>query len=152
MRKLSLSFAACVAACLFVPVIAQASPLLWLSNGKPIPSTEVVPVKTSGALTLEITPPSGGPMRSIVCKVTDLEDIQNGPNGGIDEMLELTFIGCKVKGKPSLCPTTTTLEVKALLMPWRSMLITGPPIRDEFPAACSKSHAAARRSAPSRAS
>ncbi len=136
MRKLMFLLAMGVAALVCGPAAAQAAgPPLWLSDGVAIPAGVVEPVHTSGSLTFTLRAATGGPIGSIKCKVTDLENIQNGPNGGIDEMLEIGFTGCKVKGKPPACPAGTVPEVKALGTPWRSQLIPGPPIRDEFPGA-----------------
>lgn len=133
MRKLLLTVALGVAACVVAPAAAQAGgPVLWLSNGVPIPAGTVEPVATSGSLTFTLRAATGAPLGTIKCKVADLENIQNGPNGGIDEMIRFSLSGCKVKGKPSPCPPATTPEVNALGTPWRSALTPGPPIRDEF--------------------
>jgi hypothetical protein len=119
-----------VAAFATTPVLAQAAPPLWLSNGKPIPAGVVEPVATSGKLTITLRAPTGALISVIKCKVKDKENIQNGPNGGIDEMVAFTLTGCK--GKPSPCPAGTQLEVVAPNLPWRTALVAGEPIRDQI--------------------
>lgn len=133
MRKLLLTAALGAAACVAAPALAQAAgPVVWLSNGVPIPAGTFEPVTTSGSLTFTLRAPTGAPLGSIKCKVADLENVQNGPNGGTDEMIRFSLTGCKVKGKPPACPPGATPEVNALGLPWRSALTPGPPIRDEF--------------------
>jgi hypothetical protein len=112
-------------------VVAQAAgPVQWFSDGKLIPAGVVVPVATSGKLTITLRAPTGAPIGSITCKIKDKDKIQNGPNGGMDEMTMFTFSGCKAK--PSPCPARTKAEIVALSLPWQSHLTAGPPIRDEL--------------------
>jgi hypothetical protein len=112
------------------PAVAQAAPQ-WLSEGQPIPAGVVVAVATSGKLTMTLSKQPGRTFVSTVtCKVKDEETIQNGPNGGSDEITAMTFAGCK--SKPSPCPAGAKLEVLAYELPWRSALLAGPPITDGF--------------------
>lgn len=106
----------------------------WYSDGTLITPGTFVSVATSGTLTLTLRSPSSGLVIGVLtCKVKDDEKIANGPNGGIDEMLALTFTKCKAK--PSPCPTGAVAEVIPVSLPWRSELVAGPPIRDRFEAA-----------------
>jgi len=130
MKKLLGFLAMVTAACAMTSAAAQAAPPEWLSNGKPIPAGVVEPVATSGKLTITLRAATGGPISTINCKVVDEENIQNTPEGGLDEMKDIRFAGCKAK--PSPCPAGTVTEIRALGLPWRSQLIPGPPIRDEF--------------------
>jgi hypothetical protein len=130
-KRFGLGALAIVAFALTAVVAQAAGPVQWFSDGKLIPAGVVVPVATSGKLTITLRAPSGGgPTNSIKCKIKDKEKIQNGPNGGMDEMTMITFSGCKAK--PSPCPAGTKAEVLALSLPWRSHLTAGPPITDEF--------------------
>ena len=141
MKKFLGLLALIVAACGLMSAAAQAAGIEWLSDGAPIPAGKVEPVATKGTLTLTLRAPTGKPIGTIKCKVVDKENIQNGPNGGTDEMVALAFRGCKAR--PTPCPAGTVTEVRALGLPWRSALIPGPPVRDEFSGvtievACSK--------------
>jgi hypothetical protein len=129
-RRLLSTVALAVAAFAATPALAQAAPALWRSDGKVIPAGVVEPVATSGKLTITLRKPSGGILSVIKCKVKDRENIQNGPNGGIDEMVVFTLTGCK--GKPSPCPAGTHTEVIAHGLPWRTALTLTTPIRDEI--------------------
>ncbi len=116
------------------PALAQAAPAIWLSNGKPIPAYTTVPVVTSGKLTFTLRAPTGAPISTIKCRVTDLEEIFNIGEGraevGRDEMTEFGLVGCKAK--PPVCPRGTVTEIVARELPWTSTLLAGPPIRDEI--------------------
>ncbi len=121
---------AALAAVALCAMAAAAQATVWLSDGLPIPAGTVVPVATSGKITLEVRAATGAPVTAIKCKVKDQDNLQNGPRGGTDEMTQFTLSGCK--GKPSPCPAGTTTEVVALGLPWSTVLSPGPPVRDQI--------------------
>ena len=130
MKKLLGLLASIAAAGAVTAVPAQAALPEWLSNGKPIPAGVVEPVATSGTLTITLRAATGAPIASIKCKVKDEENIQNTPEGGTDEMTEFVFSGCRAK--PSPCPAGSVTELRALGLPWFSLLSAGPPVTDRF--------------------
>ncbi|HXB16110.1 MAG TPA: hypothetical protein VNV44_10265 [Solirubrobacteraceae bacterium] len=109
---------------LAAPAAAQAAPPVWLSEGKPLPAGVVEKVATKGKLTLTVRAATGAPITTIKCKVKDEEEIQNGPNGGTDEMTSFVLFGCKAK--PSPCPTGVAPVLTAKNLPWRTALEETP--------------------------
>ena len=101
----------------------------WFSDGKLIPVGKVEPVATKAKLTVTLRAPTGAPIGTIKCKVKNKETIQNGPNGGTDEITAIKFTGCK--GKPSPC-AAGAVAIVPLNLPWPSSLVAGPPIKDEI--------------------
>jgi hypothetical protein len=116
-----------VSALVALPAAAQAAPPHWF-QGK-VEVTSPTTVTTGGLLTFTT------PMATIRCTVTDAEEIWNpiGGGAGEDSMLSFALTGCKVKVGSSACPKKgSTPAVVALGLPWRSILVAGTPIRDEF--------------------
>ena len=125
-NKSSMAVALVVAVIMFVvaPAVAQAVPS-WYSNGKLIPTGEVVPVETSGVLTFKVE------KTTIKCGLKDLETIENDPNlTGLDLIQRFLLTGCA--SKVPLCPTGAQAEIVAEGLPWKSRLLAGPPIKDEI--------------------
>jgi len=125
-NKSSMAVALLVAVTMFVvaPAVAQAVPS-WYSNGKLIPTGEVVPVETSGVLTFKVE------KTTIKCSLKDFETIENDPNlTGLDLIQRFSLTGCA--SKVPLCPTGAQAEIIAEGLPWKSRLLAGPPIKDEI--------------------
>jgi hypothetical protein len=112
-----------VTAFMVIPAAAQAQQ--WYKKGKPITSTPVT-TTTSGNLILNALG------QEIKCKLNDAEEIWNPASGpGEDNVVAFTLSGCKAKKSSSACPKGA-VEVIANALPWRSVLLAGPPIRDEI--------------------
>lgn len=131
-RKFLLSFAPLLAVVAFavMPAIAQAQPH-WYSNGVLIaPGTKakpkVVAVKTKGTLTLHALG------NEITCKVKDKGSIWNPAGGGPGEDEITEFVNSECTSTVAICAAGEKLEVIALNLPWYSLLLAGPPIRDEI--------------------
>jgi len=117
-----------VSALVALPAAAQAAPPHWF-QGK-VEVTSPTTVTTGGSLTFTM------PMATIKCTVTDAEEIWNPVGGGAgeDQMLSFALTACKVKVGTSACPKKGSSPVVIPLgLPWRSILVAGTPIRDEFP-------------------
>ncbi len=121
-----------VIAFVVMPVAASAGATPhWFSDGKLI-TAEVVPVKTAGTLTFDLTQFGA----TVTCKVKDNETITNPASGGpgTDEMTTFALTGCKTPvGAVGTCKTKT--EVIALGLPWATHLALEPPapgVRDVF--------------------
>ena len=84
-----------------------------------------VPVKVTSTSSPTLTLAAAG--LTLTCTVKDKGTIENpaGGGAGTDEITE--FVNEKCKG----CPTEPT-EIIALGLPWHSVLLAGPPIRDEI--------------------
>ncbi len=109
---------------------ALAAQPYWTSNGKVIPEAQREPVQTSGSLAFTI--PNAGSMRTIKCKVTDLEEIENplGAGPGLDEMTAFSLSGC-TGGKIIPC-TTSAITATVGGLHWTTELVGPPPIRDRI--------------------
>jgi hypothetical protein len=115
-----------VAAFAVVPAVASAVPH-WF-KGKVELTSAPVTVTTAGNLTLIA---AGA---TIKCKVNDSEEIWNPSGGGAGEdlMNAFNFSKCKVTVGSAACPTKGFVEVLPNGLSWPSILLEGPPIRDEI--------------------
>lgn len=101
----------------------------WYSNGVLITEGTAEPVTTTGVLTFK----SRGGEASIKCKVQDHENILNpfGGTAGTDEMTKFQLVGCVHSTTGiAFCAAGETLELNAGALPWKTMLVAGPPIKD----------------------
>lgn len=117
-----------VAAFAVMPAVAQAQPH-WYSNGKIIKAGTKVAVTTHSSpagLSLEALG------RDIVCTVKDKGTIENpvGGGAGVDSITEFVNTACTPSVPP--CETGETVELTAGKLPWATLLLAGPPIRDEI--------------------
>jgi hypothetical protein len=117
-----------VAAFAVMPAVAQAQPH-WYSNGVRIKLSTPVTVTTKGTLVLHAFG------LTITCTVKDKGTIENPDNGtaGVDSITEFVNSACKSSNEteppPKGCPAP---EIGALGLPWKTLLLPGPPIRDEI--------------------
>lgn len=97
----------------------------WYGNGKLLKEGQVVPVTTSGTLTL--TNVLGGDF-AVRCAVKGKETIENpaGGGAGTDELAEFVLSNCSARSAP--CPEQT--EIVARTLPWSTHLTPGRPTRD----------------------
>lgn len=113
-----------------VPAAAHAEGAQWLSEGKLIPVGQVVNVTTSGKLTITIRESSKKTILKTTCMVSDLENISNSREFGLDEMKEIGFFGCTEKTDPCLEKTEIHVFAKP---PWSSTLeFKEPSFIDEW--------------------
>jgi hypothetical protein len=98
----------------------------WYGNGRLLKEGQLVPVTTSGTLT--VTNVQGGEF-TVRCAVKGRETIENPVGGGAgrDELEELAFSNCSAKNVA--CPNEQA-EIVAGSLAWPSQLIPGPPTRD----------------------
>jgi hypothetical protein len=117
-----------IAAFAVLPAVAQAQPH-WYSNGKIIKAGTKVAVTThSGPKGLDFM----GAGETFTCVVKDKGTVTNptGGGAGVDEITEFENISCVVE--PSSCAAGETETLTAGNLPWKTLLLAGPPIRDEI--------------------
>jgi hypothetical protein len=103
----------------------------WTSAGKILKEGQRETVSTSGALAFTI--PNSGSLRTIKCKVADVEEIENpvGGGAGTDEVTSFSLTGC-TGGKIIPC-TTSAITATTVGFPWTTELLgPAPTIRDRI--------------------
>jgi hypothetical protein len=131
MKKLYAAFVSLLAVAAFavLPAVAQAQPH-WYSNGVRIAGSKKVTVTTKGALDWQLLG------AELTCKVKDKGTIENSAPGGatgpagIDSITEWVTTECVAV--PAVCAAGETLEINPGKLPWATLLLAGPPIRDEI--------------------
>ncbi len=106
----------------------------WLKKGKELAKGGPrVTVETSGALTFNLPQGlDGGTPATITCKLKDNEEIWNPVGTGAGEDEVTSFVLSRCKSTPALCPKPEKLEVITTYLEGPSVLLSGPPIRDEL--------------------
>ena len=117
-----------LAAFAVAPSVAAAAPH-WFSDGVKLPENgEKVAVTTSSrSAKLKLKDNELG--KEVEGTVTDEGFIWNPAGGGAGEDEITSFVTAKNVG--NICAAKEVTEVVATNLPWKTVLLTGPPIRDE---------------------
>ena len=121
-----------------VLAVAAATPALaaqpyWTSNGKILKEAQSESVATSGSLAFTVSSKLG-PTRTIKCKVTDTEIVENpsGGGAGVDEMTTFSLTGCTTKAVTP-CTSAAIIATVGIVPPWSTELFgPAPTIRDRI--------------------
>ncbi len=108
---------------------ALAAEPYWTSNGKILKEGQQETVSTSGSLAFALS--NGGAIRTVKCKVTDVEVVENplGGGAGVDEMTAFSLTNCAGKVPPC---TTSAITATVGGLSWSTELFGPAPIRDEI--------------------